>query len=38
LGSALNQAAEKLSMDRESIAVKALTEWLKNNGYLTPEE
>ena len=34
---ALNKATRKLSMDRESIAVRTLSEWLKNNGYLKPE-
>lgn len=32
--SALNKAARKLSMDRESTAMRALSEWLKNSGYL----
>lgn len=37
LDNALKKAEQRLSMDRESIAVRALTEWLKNNGYLKPE-
>lgn len=36
LDNALNKAARRLSMDRESVAVRALSEWLKNNGYLKP--
>lgn len=35
--SALNKAARQLSMDRESTAMRALYEWLKNNGYLKLE-
>jgi len=31
---ALKKAENELSMDRESIASKALSEWLKNNGFL----
>jgi len=31
---ALNKAVEDLSMDRESVVSKALSEWLKNNGFL----
>jgi ParB family chromosome partitioning protein len=34
IDNALNEAAGKLSMDRESVAVRALSEWLNNNGYL----
>jgi len=30
----LNEAKEQLSLDRESIAVKALQKWLKENGFL----
>lgn len=37
LDNALNKAAHQLSMDRESVAVRALSEWLKKNGYLGPE-
>jgi ParB family chromosome partitioning protein len=37
LDSALTKAARQLSMDRESIAVRALSEWLKDQGYLRPE-
>ena len=38
LDSALSKAVEQLSMDRESIAVRALSEWLKENGYLGSEQ
>lgn len=31
---ALNKAVRRLSIDRASIATKALLEWLKNNGFL----
>jgi len=31
---ALNKAAYKLSMDRESVARKALSDWLENKGFL----
>ena len=31
---ALNRAKYQLSMDRESIAEKALHQWLKDNGFL----
>lgn len=31
---ALNKAKEQLSMEQEEIAIKALTEWLKNKGFL----
>ena len=34
---ALNKAKDELSMDRESIAAKALQEWLKENGFLKRE-
>lgn len=37
IDSALNKAADQLLMDRESTAVKALSEWLKNNGFLKTE-
>lgn len=37
IDSALTKAARQLSMDRESIAVRALSEWLKDQGYLKPE-
>jgi len=32
--SALDRASRKLSIDRESIAMTALSEWLRENGYL----
>jgi ParB family chromosome partitioning protein len=38
LDGALSQAEKYLSMDRESIAVNALTEWLNRNGYLKSKE
>jgi len=38
IDSALTKAARQLSMDRESIAVRALSEWLKEQGYLRPEQ
>lgn len=38
LDSALSKAVEQLSMDRESIAVRALSEWLKENGYWGSEQ
>lgn len=34
LDNALNKASKQLSMGRESIAVKALFEWLEDNGFL----
>ncbi len=34
IDNALNKATRKLSMDRESIAVRALSEWLEDNGFL----
>jgi ParB/RepB/Spo0J family partition protein len=34
---ALNKASRQLSMDRASIAVRALSEWLRDNGYLERE-
>lgn len=37
IDSALNKAAHQLLMDRESMAVRALSEWLKNNGFLKTE-
>lgn len=37
IDNALNKAANKLSMDRESTAVRALSEWLKNHGFLKTE-
>lgn len=38
LDSALSKAVEQLSMDKESIAVRALSEWLKENGYWESEQ
>lgn len=34
ISDALDKAETKLSMDRQSIATKALSEWLENNGFL----
>jgi ParB/RepB/Spo0J family partition protein len=34
INEALGKAEEKLLMDKESIATKALSEWLENNGFL----
>ncbi|MBM3241382.1 ParB/RepB/Spo0J family partition protein [Candidatus Poribacteria bacterium] len=34
LDNALNKAADQLSMERESVAVTALSEWLEDNGFL----
>ncbi|MCK4785288.1 MAG: hypothetical protein KAV87_16175, partial [Desulfobacteraceae bacterium] len=35
--SALNKAARQLSMDRASVATKALSEWLEKKGFLERE-
>jgi len=37
LDNALNKAAKQFSIERESIAVKALSEWLEDNGSLVLE-
>lgn len=34
IDTALDRASRKLAMDRESIAMRALSEWLRENGYL----
>jgi ParB/RepB/Spo0J family partition protein len=38
LDKALGKAARQLSLDKESIAVRALSEWLTENGYLPREQ
>jgi len=38
LDSALDKAADQLSLAREEVAVRALSEWLKDQGYLRPEQ